>query len=254
MSSSTFNLSNARAFAIADAQHVLVATDHYWPALEKFGATAADKKSLVDRLARAIVLHDSEPEGDQTLSELRPELDDLFGAYRASASLVAVNARAIDKVALRLLKAGGKFPGNDVALARYWVDLPKAIKKYSVALAVRGFSKDDQARMFDRMAVFERLMKARSNGKSVRHKASTERDDVFADLRWVTQYFRRLGRAALRTSPERTRFDRVSDPPRKVKRAEPPPVAAGAAEVAHAAVPAEANGKAKGALERVAQN
>ena len=103
------------------------------------------------------------------------------------------------------------------------------------------------------MAAFERLLKVRSNGKSARHKASTERDEVFADLRWVTQYFRRLGRAALRTSPERTHFDRVTNPPRKAKKADaPPPVAT--AEGAHVAGPAGANGSAWGALERVVQN
>jgi hypothetical protein len=158
-------------------------------------------------------------------------------------------------VALEQLKPGGQFPVSDLALARYWVDLPKAIKKYSTPLAVRGFAKDDQARLLDRMAAFERLMKARSNGKSVRNKPSAERDEVFEDLRWITQYFRRLGRAALRTSPERIHFDRVTNPPRKPKKVEAPPaVATSAGASAQAATPVELNGKGKGALERVAQN
>ena len=50
-----------------------------------------------------------------------------------------------------------------------------------------------------------------------------ELNGAFADLRFSTAYFRRLGRVALRQSPERTRFDRVADQPRARKAAPVPP-------------------------------
>jgi hypothetical protein len=208
---STFATANNRLFAIADSQHLLATVEAYWSILEKFGATVADKKLITERLARAIVLNDEEEAAeDNSIAEMRPVVNELMGAFRGSASLIVYSQRQIDATALAELKVKGAFPESDVALEKFWKGMPKAIKKYSTALGHRGFAKDEQEKLVNLMNEFTKAMALRKRRKTTHTKTAAERDQVFRDLRWSTQCLRRIGRVALRSSPERTKFDRVA--------------------------------------------
>jgi len=147
MASSSFATTNSRLYAIADGQHMLAVVEAYWPVLEKYGAAPSDKKALVDRIAKAIVLNDAEDnEQDNGLAEARPELFELVGAFRGSASLVVHGPRATDATAELELKTKGAFPETDKAMLGFWKGMPKMIKKYATQLSQRGFSREDQAK------------------------------------------------------------------------------------------------------------
>jgi hypothetical protein len=210
--SNTYSSVAVRLNAISNAQHIVEQLEAHWAVVLPFGASPADKKALVDATSKAIVMNDMivASEGErETMGGMRPEIDDLLGSYRASAGLVARGPRSVDAVALKVLKPEGSFPSTDSALARYWKDLPAGLHKYSAQLAARGFTKNDQTRLLDRMSAFLKVYNSKVKQKNATRKAAVARENLFQSLAELTGYFRRLGRAALRGSNDRTAFDRV---------------------------------------------
>ena len=103
--------------------------------------------------------------------------------------------------------------------------LDAKLKPCAAKLADRGFSREQQAELHDLAIGFTSALGQRGQERGALRTARVARDSLFDRLTWQTGYFRRLGRAALRTTKDRADFDRVD--PRAGKRAAkvPPAVA-----------------------------
>ena len=213
---------------VADCEHVLAATIANWVKMHGVGVTEAEKKQCMALLEDARKERDKDPQSpDQRLQAVRRRVADGLGSYRAAANLIANGAQGRDPQLERDLRAGGTFPNTDTKLKRLLAGLDVVMKEHASALAVRGFSKEDQARLVEDGKVYAKLLRTRGKDRGEAKKARLEREALFEKLRRMTSYLRRAGRTALRKSAARADFDRVVTRPAKAAKKAPEPVAAG---------------------------
>jgi len=112
---------------------------------------------------------------------------------------------------------------TDIRLKAYLKGLDQVTKKHSSALAARGFSREQQAKLVEDGKVFLKLLRARGKERGEARGRRAAREALFEMLRTQTSYFRRVGRAALRNSPARADFDRIHGPPKKAEADAPVP-------------------------------
>lgn len=209
-------------YALADAEHVMSRVNKFWAKLLELGATETEKKRFgvtIGEFAKLAIVGNT---GPVALEQARQALKDDVGAYRAAASLIVFSIDGRDKKAEEALKMKGAFPPNDVALARYVSDLGQRMRSYSAKLAARGFSKERQQELLDASADFKRAYNARGKERGAARAQTLAREALFKELKAMTSYFRRVGRAALRDSMARAEFDRVKLPGAKAAAAPAP--------------------------------
>ena len=214
-----------RAFAIADGRHVLKAVVKHWTKLAQRGASEPERKRFEATIADAEKAELSAPQGGPSLEEVRQQLKDGIGEYRAAGDLLACGFDGPHPTLVRDLKLQGHFPKTDAKLKAYIKGLAQQIKRHSAKLAERGFGKGQQDELERNAALFVRLLAERGAERGEQRAARTSRDAIFEKLRYQTGYFRRLGRAALRNSMDRADFDRVKLDKKMIALVPPPPPA-----------------------------
>lgn len=201
-------------FLVADAEHVLRGVNRHWDALRGLGATEAERKRFSQSIAEGgrILATIGDQDAALVLESQRQVLKDYVGMYRSSASLIVHTIDGRDAKAELALKLRGVFPGSDVALLAYVKDLEPRMRRFSAALAARGFGKDKQGGLLDAASEFRKAYAARGKERGAARSERMAREVVFKALRTQTSYFRRVGREALRNSVARADFDRVKLP------------------------------------------
>lgn len=222
-------VSRTRAIDIENANRVLKALGTHAAAVKKKGVKPAHVAAYKELIAEAKRLLASE--GGQSLDDSRTALKDLLGEFRVSADLFARGFEGVDTKVVKALGLDKPFPETDTKLAEAVSKIGADMKPYAVQLADHDFGKSKQDALVKAATTFQDDLNEKPVKAGARKASTTEREAVFSRLRYTTNFLRRAGNAALRTSKARADFDRVVAEPAKVAKKNKPAPLAKAAKV-----------------------
>lgn len=200
-------IAQLRADEIVDAVKVRKATQKHLAVMARRGVSR-DRLEAWDELIAAATKADKAT-GAVALDLARTVLKDLVGEYRAAADLFADGPERFDREAFIALQLNEPFPRNDVKLESFIAGLDAALDRYGAQLTASGFTKALQDQLLGAAARFHEEHTTLPLKRGERPALTVERDNVFEQLRKRTNWFRRVGRAALRNDKARADFDRV---------------------------------------------
>jgi hypothetical protein len=195
---------------IADAHNVAAASHKHWEEMKKFGAKEANlrlfEKTIDDAQKISLQIVPEIP----VVEEIRAAMKDGLGRYRMCADLICNPMARRDTKLEREMRIGNTFPRNDTQLHAYTLGLDAIIRKHSARLAENGFGKAEQALLVSQMAEYLKLLAVRGKERGKVRAERVKREAILDNLRAITSYFRRVGRAALIGEAARADFDRVA--------------------------------------------